>query len=1554
MFSLWKNLFYFFLINLNSAILQLNLHDTERTSQVQHHCLRFIQHDIYDAKINSRYYELSSYCLTEQLTEYNLENDSSLSKFSFAQLAKDNISSEQLYYWSAPIDLIERYQFYLNQLPKFNDSLLATDIFYNCTLPRFGPQCQYVPNVYDTSFSSLREMINEYFFYLYEDEVTSTCYTYLKCNHTVFSVCLDWSDICDGKIDCIDDGIDERDCWQLEINQCQENEHRCADGQCVQKSILNDLNFIPVCLDRSDQVLQEYDYRVYCFLNLRSSILCEDSTCDLVGLTRSCIEERFKSIEKSIYSKMDMSVTENCRLAFTCLLSFLDYGFISCNDFCQMDKCIEIVNTTCPAMIFYPGMPLLFNDIYLALSRNVVNSNILPIYICYTNNDYHAYFSNITKDEFNNMTCIFVDSFQPKLKYTILPNKRYEILLSILYRDLRRYHSIHSNSTICNHSTMYRCMYSAKCISIHQLSNNIYDCPHGDDENLRHKQIEKTHFKCEQMNRYIPLSYVDNRRCDCDPDLKYYCDDENTVSTYWRKTVLFPYICDGYQHLNSITYNERIETDETDCEQWECDNVYTHCDGIRHCSNGIDELNCFRNNYPCLSSTTQQPIRLSIDQINNGIIDCLGETDESTYCREDPSNLFVKDYCNELYWYEWDCFNFGYTCVENKIYNTSRPYIISGTICWNSNASWAICSFDAYDRPKEEEAFLLDQQFNARKIITDVSSNHFPEKKIFDSPNVNRCHRGLDVLVRLDDTTNSDSYACLCPPSYYGDRCQYQTQRVTVSIEFRTFSNSYRTLFAIVFSLIDDEEGIIHSYEQLTHLSATDCKTKYNFYLSYSTRPKNMSKNYAIHIDFYEKISLTYHGSIYLPIKFTFLPVHRIASIVHIPRSNTNAHVCFKDGCIHGTCTEYFNDSNNRTFCRCNSGWSGINCTIPYNCTCELYLSCLGMLAVSNRSICVCGLNKYGSRCLLTDPTCLVNDNSTCLNGGQCISHGYRLSSNEHFICICPKEFTGDRCEIASNEISLSFNETINVSEQLFIHFINLYQPSNFHGEMSDRLTTFQTIPAKQNSIVIYWTQPFHLVLVELMDKTYYLSVRQFVYKPSETIENLIHPSDRCRHIRELFNETFLTWHLRRRVKYYHSACQQEHTRNLSCFHDDVQFCLCYPFGNKRLANCFNFDHYMHYNCFGQSECENDARCIQNHPECPTNTMCICQPCFYGQLCQFRTISFGLSLDAIIGYYILPNIPLSDQPMILIFTLILTVIFVCIGFINGILSSLAFSTKNVREIGCGLYLLSSSVASILITLLLGFKFAILLLSQMAIVSNRLFLLAHCYSMDFLLRACLYMEQWLTASVAVERIIIVIKAAQFNRQQSNRIAKKILVILFLGIIGSCIHDPIHRHLIDETNNEKDNSIERTWCVVRYSSILQTYNNCIHIFHFFGPFLTNIISSIILITQQARQQAAIHKQQKYREILRERFREHKQILIAPIVLIILSIPRLIIAFASKCMESKEDAWLFLIAYFIALIPPMLTFIVFVLPSEFYTAEFHKSIQQIRKTMRQRLFK
>ncbi len=83
----------------------------------------------------------------------------------------------------------------------------------------------------------------------------------------------------------------------------------------------------------------------------------------------------------------------------------------------------------------------------------------------------------------------------------------------------------------------------------------------------------------------------------------------------------------------------------------------------------------------------------------------------------------------------------------------------------------------------------------------------------------------------------------------------------------------------------------------------------------------------------------------------------------------------------------------------------------------------------------------------------------------------------------------------------------------------------------------------------------------------------------------------------------------------------------------------------------------MIFDYLGRSEFEDDGQCLQDHPECPTRSICIYQPCFYGTRCQFSISGFGLSLNAILGYHILQNVSLDYQPFIIKISFALTIIF---------------------------------------------------------------------------------------------------------------------------------------------------------------------------------------------------------------------------------------------------------------------------------------------------------
>jgi hypothetical protein len=135
--------------------------------------------------------QIISYCMSEFPSKWNIEEYSFDEKFTFSELAKRNITSEELYRWSAPIDIIEDYQFYLNQLTTLKIfPSMSTQLFYNCTSSTFGSLCQYSLDGYESSYLSLQDIIHDYYTYLYEP-ITLTCYTHLECNHLSNSMCLD-------------------------------------------------------------------------------------------------------------------------------------------------------------------------------------------------------------------------------------------------------------------------------------------------------------------------------------------------------------------------------------------------------------------------------------------------------------------------------------------------------------------------------------------------------------------------------------------------------------------------------------------------------------------------------------------------------------------------------------------------------------------------------------------------------------------------------------------------------------------------------------------------------------------------------------------------------------------------------------------------------------------------------------------------------------------------------------------------------------------------------------------------------------------------------------------------------------------------------------------------------------------------------------------------------------------------------------------------------------------------------------------------------------------
>ncbi|CAF3832453.1 unnamed protein product [Adineta steineri] len=255
----------------------------------------------------------------------------------------------------------------------------------------------------------------------------------------------------------------------------------------------------------------------------------------------------------------------------------------------------------------------------------------------------------------------------------------------------------------------------------------------------------------------------------------------------------------------------------------------------------------------------------------------------------------------------------------------------------------------------------------------------------------------------------------------------------------------------------------------------------------------------------------------------------------------------------------------------------------------------------------------------------------------------------------------------------------------------------------------------------------------------------------------------------------------------------------------------------------------------------------------------------------------GLTLDDILRNELQSNTVLNNQPFSIKLSAGLTIIMFVAGLINSILSFITFQNKDSQQVGCGMYLLASSITSLLATTMLIIKFWFVVLTYINASTSLSVLRGGCVSIEPILKLFLYLDGWLSACVAIERAVLIFKGINFDKKKSKSIARRTILIL--------------------------------------------------------PFC-------------ARQRSVVRTNQSFKEHIQDQFSEHKQLIISPIVLLVLSIPRLIISLLPGCAKTSKNLWLYLGAYFISFTPSMLIFLIFVVPSELYMKAFKQSFNRIRR--------
>ena len=1546
--------------------IHLDYSDRMNNGDLDHDCLLYNGAYPFPAYVDKgdieRPYQMIPFCIRS----FDSTEQSSVihgTQISFQTLQKQLISSAALYSLSVSIDLIEHYQAYLDNA---SDSL-SDQVYYNCSIPWFGDHCQYTFGS-NFSFDEIVRTHYEYLHLIIRDEVLTmngTCLTFLKCVRSPLNSCLDWREICDGKIDCTDGGADEYRCEEIELNECSIEQFRCANGHCIPKDFFNDDSHNPDCPDHSDEVgdAQRWTSQSKCYRD--PAFRCEEPTCfnerwlscgDGQCVRGDCSSFRTARLRyERLSSLTNQHISYNCWTSVMCLTTKLTdrSPFFKDLQCARRDVDEKIIEEQCPEYFFFPSQPMVLDHVRFVFSNNVTKHMqfrmLLPAYICY-DPQYCEYRLEPTV-LVNGSSCRLFSEFEferPLDHWAYLETK-------VLHFFLRCTDRI-SNRTECSRSKPFRCQNSSKCLAVNRLMDGFVDCFDGDDEHIYDScslADQKYRYRCLSEEKCIPMMNVRNNHQDCldneDEDVKVITILSNRR---FHGEPPLSMLCDGFEEYLIDGQNY---TDEMDCEQWPCDNIYTRCDalGIWNCPNGADETNCPRNlcrpdQHRCVSSSTYNFTCLPLTRVNDNRIDCLGGYDERMHCR--------RYGIGASYAFRYRCSD-GETCIPAD--NLCKPWVsncgtyeIHDQLCDESQHGLPQChptelygslhmsklyfircnlAFDV-NKPRKLNFTLKNHRIYPSNVIMNNKVIPSPMTKLHSNrisiraERTEFCNRGIPIY-----SNDAKRHYCLCPPAYFGDSCEYQNQRISLTLQFRT--EERRIVFNFLVVLMDND-STIHSYEQIEYLSMRHCRKKFNLNLLYLTRPKSIHHTFYLRIDVYDKTQMSYQRSMHYPIRYSFLPVHRLALQIDVPTQELirRSEDC-PSTCSHGQCWRYAND--NQYFCRCFAGYSGERCTIKHQCHCSSDSTCLG--AIGNRSICLCPLNKFGLRCYLKNNVCRSNP---CQHASQCIA------TDQSFFCICTEGFTGLLCEHRGTKVEFVFAKNIHIPPAVFVHFIQIPLLAIYDNTIPSveliRTTMIAKIRFDHNYTFLYYENSFHLIFVQF-DEHYYLALLQHHYQRVEYLVTMIRPEHRCRNVGELLDDpirSYPRWH---RVKYYPSLCRK--WNDLVCFYDeDLFMCLC---DLDRFANCFKFDFQRIYNCLGSNPCENGGQCSQDDDTCPTASSCFCAKCYYGSRCQFISTGFGLSLDAILSDNIWPQLSFTHQPIVVKITTSVTSIMLIIALVNSCLSIITFRTKQSLEVGCGLYLLISSVASLLAIVMFGLKFFTLLLSQMSTITNPSWLQVNCICIDFFLKTFLAIGDWLNACVAIERAVNVHLGVRFQRTQSKQVAKWIIIVVIFVTLATFLPDPIHRRVL------VDKIEKRAWCVVRYSSSVQVIISSINIFHFVTPFAIHFISTVFLIICMARQKGKVRQKLTYRQHLIQQFHEHKSRLISSIALIIVALPRLLISLVSDCMKSARNPWLYLVAYLISFVPPLLIFVLYVLTSKFYLKEFNHGTLRIKKAFQRSFY-
>ena len=474
------------------------------------------------------------------------------------------------------------------------------------------------------------------------------------------------------------------------------------------------------------------------------------------------------------------------------------------------------------------------------------------------------------------------------------------------------------------------------------------------------------------------------------------------------------------------------------------------------CLGGIDEQNtidyCRRvtmlgKNFKCLTSKTCLPYASICDQR------CPDKADDQAVCYGKERSPDCADPERDFMCYNGTCAKGGvcngkFDCLYGEdeylcTYEENVP-LAQSTSYHRRDKEYGIVyeqqPFHLPQFPASQQQKLINKTAALFASVDEVNPSILAESAV---PFV--CNRGIGI------TFWNGSFVCFCPQSYYGNKCQFHSDRLTLIFQMNfsqsiyASSSNLNVLFKMLVLLLFNNETIdSYEFHDRPTLSDVVSSKKIDHFIyprvkewlaarqeRHFNRQNILQEHpYAVRIEAY-RIELATRPELIAiwqyPIYFDFLPGYRLVKILQfLPLPPRQKHPCISRPChTKEQCHRLMNDPS-RHICLCPENYQGENCSqVNINCSqgvCSSSALCKpsyhGRLKRNHLPYCICPNGMYGTTCHLTHVQC---QSQPCKNNGTCLP----TSTPGRFICHCQPRYHGITCDEEKELVQLYIQHNV-------------------------------------------------------------------------------------------------------------------------------------------------------------------------------------------------------------------------------------------------------------------------------------------------------------------------------------------------------------------------------------------------------------------------------------------------------------------------------------------------------------------------------------------------